>query len=267
MPLDTPIIQPPFKCIFCDAAGPFCSEEHVVPHSLGNDLVVLAPGWVCDTCNSIFGAFESRVLHSSILGVERCRLGVVTKKLKPARSVVGGVTWFAEPALGPNVLSAEAKWHEIPTHWSNSSSTGKIVLPVHDESNSDIARLLLKIAVELIAVVRKSSGAPLRLASARAYVLDRERGSWPYFLLRSRRFREHITSVFQSIPDAHDYVRACGFDLYLHQVDDQDVLFFEYGNFFAAIGVSSSTPEWSDVLRTWRVPFVGCPVEFADVYG
>src|SRR5688500_15955223 len=92
-------ILPPFRCIFCQGDGPFRSEEHIVPHSFGNDLLVLSKGWVCDSCNNIFSLFESRVLFESILGAERCRLGVRTKRNKPAHSETHGVSWFAEPEM------------------------------------------------------------------------------------------------------------------------------------------------------------------------
>jgi hypothetical protein len=40
------------QCIYCtNTAGKFISEEHVVPEALGNDELVLEPGYVCDTCN------------------------------------------------------------------------------------------------------------------------------------------------------------------------------------------------------------------------
>jgi hypothetical protein len=42
------------RCIYCLATPPhadFTSEEHVLPESLGNYEMVLAPGHVCDSCN------------------------------------------------------------------------------------------------------------------------------------------------------------------------------------------------------------------------
>lgn len=109
-----PGARPPFKCIFCGKGNAFRSEEHVVPHSLGNDLLVLAPGWLCDDCNNICSEFESRALSGSILGAERCRLGVVTKKGRPARAKLHRISWFSEPLAPPNTVSVEATWDQIP---------------------------------------------------------------------------------------------------------------------------------------------------------
>lgn len=56
----------PFKCIFCLRSDrTFCSTEHVIPQSLGNDELVLPVGWVCDSCNQHFGTeIEAKALHS-----------------------------------------------------------------------------------------------------------------------------------------------------------------------------------------------------------
>ncbi len=151
MDIRPPTTKPPFTCIFCGQTEAFSSEEHIVPHSLGNDMLVLAPGWVCDRCNNICSGFESKALNNSILGVERCRLGVVTKRKRPARSDVHGISWFSEPGGPHNVVSAEARWNRIPTLLSPGGSSGKIVFPFHDDSCYAIARLLLKIGVEIMA--------------------------------------------------------------------------------------------------------------------
>ncbi len=105
MEITPPTAKPPCTCIFCGQISAFSSKEHIVPHSLGNDLLVLAPGWVCDRCNNICSGFEAKALNSSILGVERCRLGVVTKKRRPARSDVHGISWFSEPRRADNVAA------------------------------------------------------------------------------------------------------------------------------------------------------------------
>ena len=39
-----PKISPPFVCIFCESRKDFTSQEHIIPHSLGNELLVLEKG-------------------------------------------------------------------------------------------------------------------------------------------------------------------------------------------------------------------------------
>lgn len=129
MDTSIPIIAPPFICIFCGGSGPFSSREHIVPHSLGNDIIVLPKGWVCDSCNHTCSKFESRVLYSSILGLERCRMGVRTKVGRPAHSKTYGVSWFAEPEKPANIVSAEAEWDRVPLLVNADESRGILPLP------------------------------------------------------------------------------------------------------------------------------------------
>ena len=257
-----PTVAPPFQCLLCAGSGPFTSSEHIVPHSLGNDLFVLAPGWVCEGCNNICSGFESQALNNSILGLERCRLGVVTKKHKPARSDVHRVSWFSEPDLPANVLSAEAQWDKIPMLLSADGGSGKIVFPLHDDSCYAIARLLLKMGVEIMAPCQPSGSHAFQLASR--HVLGVEQFPWPYFVIRSGEVDRHLVSVLASLPKEHEYALSCGFDVFLHQVEDEVVFFFRYGNFRAGICLSSRQTSWRQVLVEWGVPHVGCPVEFSD---
>jgi len=260
-----PTAYPPFRCIFCQGTGPFSSVEHIVPHSLGNDLLVLATGWVCDGCNSTCSGFESKALNNSILGVERCRLGVVTKKQRPARSEVHGISWFSEPARPANVLSAEAKWDRIPMLLSPDGSSGKLVFPLHDDSCYAIARLLLKMGIEIMAPCTAGSSCVHRSFSlAKQYVIGADDSPWPYFVLKSEELDRRLVSVLTSVPAAHEYALSCNFDVFLHQVEEDVVFFFRYGHFRAGISLSSREPRWRQVLVEWGIPHVGCPLMFSE---
>jgi len=260
-----PTINPPFICVFCGCLGPFSSVEHIVPHSLGNDLLVLAPGWVCQTCNNICSGFESQAINSSILGVERCRLGVITKKHKPARSDVHRISWFSEPTLPICVLSAEAQWDSIPMVISPNGDSGKIAFPIHDDSCYAIARLLLKMGIEIMApylAERPKSFNSFQLATQ--HVLGVDDFPWPYFVMRTKDADNRLVSVLSSMPEEHEYILACGFDVFLHQVEEDVVFFFRYGEFRAGICLSSRQTKWRQILIEWGVPHVGCPIEFAE---
>lgn len=264
-----PKIRPPFKCIFCDGSGPFNSVEHVVPASLGNDIVALGRGWVCDKCNHVISKFEREVLWNSIIGVERCRMGVITKKKKPAKAVTHGITWFAVPEKGRGVVAAEANdWSKNPVLWKRGFAEGKIVMPLHDENCYYIAKFLLKIGVEVAEVGRRASHAELQgdFSDASKYVRGKDVSSWPYFVLRSGNVERHLTSVFSELAEVHDYVRTCGFDIFLHKIEDDVVLFFRYGSFWAGLALNTREIGWTAVLRKWKVAYVGCPVEYAEDY-
>lgn len=251
----------------CGSSGPFGSVEHIVPHSLGNDLMVLSKGWVCDTCNNKFSEFESRVLQASILGVERCRLGVITKRRKPAHSRSSGISWFAEPEKGPNILSIEAASVDVPIFVNTRRSSGKIVISIHDETNYDIAKLLLKIGVETLAPKLHSSqgSEAYDLTEAKEHLIGFDNSPWPYFIIQDPSIESRLTSVFSALPVEHDYIKSCGFDVFFHEVEDKPILFFAYGEFRACIGLCSRDTDWRQLLVNWAIRHVGCPVEFSGL--
>lgn len=235
-----------------------------MPESLGNDVLVLSPGWVCDSCNTVFSGFENRIMNNSILGIERCRLGVTTKKRKPASACLYGITWFSEPSKPVNTVSAEAKWRAIPALLPADSTMGRVAIPMLDSSNVDMARLLLKIGVELLAVWSEFSGSTWNCSAARAFILGKETEPWPYFVLSSNRLPHQLVSVLSSTPHEHRHIRKCGFDVFLHQVEEHALLFFLYGHFLGAASTTSRNTGWASIFSEWNTSFVLCPADFSE---
>ncbi|WP_373005075.1 HNH endonuclease [Sulfurimonas sp.] len=254
-------IEPPFKCIFCNSnENTFTSLEHIVPHSLGNNVLVMEKGWVCDTCNNICSAFESRVINHSLFGAERAMLGVITKKGKPARSKYGKLHWNAEPSMEKNVISIDKKELNKAPIFSN-----KIIIPVHDKYNYDVAKLLLKIGVEILSkAYYKESFLINKLSEAKKHIIKDDSAIWPYFVIRNNKIHEHIISIFESFPEKHKYITSLGIDIFLQDVDDDIILFFFYGNFKVGISLTSRAINWLQVLDYWRIAYVGCPIEFKN---
>lgn len=260
------VLEPPFVCIFCGRSDvPFQSREHIVPDSLGNDLLVLSKGWVCDQCNNTLSGFESRVLFSSILGAERCRLGAVNKRGRPVRSETHGVAWTARPG-SKNGVEIEAKWREIPAVVSEDQRRMRLFLPMHDDSNTDIARLLLKIGVEIVALRESEMQNRSDLSDAIAFLFGKDCRAWPYFLLRDRSALLYLNSIFALVPSMMWECRQRGFDIFLHEIDSRLTIFFCYGHFFAGTCLSTRDTEWRHILEEWNVPYIGCPIEFAHLY-
>lgn len=260
-----PTVTPPFICIFCRSTGSFNSVEHIIPESLGNDIVVLAKGWICDKCNQIISKVERHVVFNSIIGVERCSMGVITKKKKPARALTHGITWLAAPGKRLGVVGAEANWSKVPVLWNREFTGGKLVIPLHDETCYDIAKFLLKIGVEVVEVGRRAGQPELQrdFSDASRHIIGKNGQAWPYFVLRSSGVESHLTSVFSEVEEVHEYVQSCGFDIFLHSVEDDVILFFKYGNFWAGIALNTRDIEWTATLREWKIPYVGCPGEYA----
>jgi hypothetical protein len=121
-------------------------------------------------------------------------------------------------------LSAEANWNQVPVPWGPKAITGTLAVPLHDDSNREVCRLLLKMGIDLLAVADEAMGIQPNTRSGAEVVLGRSAEPWPYFILRDGRMNRSLVSVFESTPDVHEYVRACGFDLFLHHVDGQNGL-------------------------------------------
>jgi hypothetical protein len=80
------------RCLYClSGDGPFISEEHVIPRSLGSETerFVIPPGGVCDPCNHWLGAqvdapfvdrFDMRMTRA--LHEMRGRKGVIPKVIE-----------------------------------------------------------------------------------------------------------------------------------------------------------------------------------------
>ena len=67
------------ECLFCASNGPFRTQEHIIPESLGNDDLILH-GHVCDACQNYFGKeIESYVLGKTSFAAWRAMLGIRTK--------------------------------------------------------------------------------------------------------------------------------------------------------------------------------------------
>jgi hypothetical protein len=190
----------------------------------------------------------------------------MTKKHKPSRASLYGVTWFAEPTAKPNTVSVEARWEEIPLLW-RADGAGKMAVPLHDKTNHDIARLLLKIGVELLSVHDRGLRSTRDYCTAKEVILGIDVNPWPYFVLRDRRCLKQLTSVFEAIQEAREYVQSLGFDLYLHEIQDEEILFFQYGEFVAATSITSRCADWTEIFDHWKVSYVGCPHEYSHLHG
>lgn len=259
-------VDPPMVCVLCGIGEGFTSKEHIIPHSLGNDLLVLPEGWVCDACNSACSKFESVALGNSILGLERCRLGVVTKKGKAASSTIHGVRYIGESHGTNDRIQILHTSKKSKTVWREKSHKSlEVAFPLHDSSCYSIAKLMLKMSLELMAVyfpngeVEKSE-----YNDAKRHVVDASSAPWPYFIIRSDNLDEYTQSLFIKDKFAKEYLERIETDVAYFRTTDQMIFVFKYGNFRAAISMLSRTTQWTFGLIERSVAYVGCPVEFAS---
>jgi hypothetical protein len=141
----------PFRCMFClTNTGPFTRQEHLIPESLGNDDVILPPGYVCDDCNQYFGsAIEQKALAKAPFSVARVTQAIRNKK--GHYPIVSGDGWF---------LQSSGFWDRCllrsdPPHqnlWP--CCNGQLVLNPKWGQSDLIVRFLLKIGLELLVLSR-----------------------------------------------------------------------------------------------------------------
>jgi hypothetical protein len=93
------------SCIFCASENDLKSIEQIVNESLVNCHYTLDIGNICGKCNNNFSVFENKVLTQSIIGMERTRLGVTTKKGKAAKAKTGAIEFEGDEEFKKNYIT------------------------------------------------------------------------------------------------------------------------------------------------------------------
>ena len=265
--LNTIIKKPPNQCIFCNSnKEKFSSEEHIVPQSLGNHFLTLEKGWVCDKCNNICSAFESKVINHTIFGAERAMLGVITKKGKPARSKFGKLHWNTS-LHKKGAIEFDKKDIDKHPFLSKCFKNGQLIIPFHSKFDIYIAKLLLKIGIE--SKYMHSGMDKFKFNESKQFVIGKNNNSWPYVLIQQKNISTEIfTSAFSESKYLHSHALASGFDIFFYDIhkkydiDESIVLFFKYGHFTYGINLSSRKIEWFNLLKDAQIEFIKCPIEF-----
>jgi len=250
--------NPPYKCIFCNNEKPndFTSVEHIIPESMGNSIYFLEKGWVCRNCNNIFSSFEDIVQNKTILGVQRCIDGVVSKKGKPTKSKLHAIDFTANPGkLGTAVLVIKDKSTPITIK----DNTFEMEFPVCDENANAISRFLLKIGLEIELVYRFSiKKEKVDIQSAINFVLGNSNSKWHYYyiLVTNDNFNERIKSIFINNKNYNRQMMRIDFFFYKHK--EEDVFFLKYCSFLLAISLTQSDGDLENLLTEMKVQYKKC---------
>lgn len=158
--------------LFCGAPADGAPVEHLLPESLGGgDWATLPSGIVCGGCNRYFGShIEGPALASFPFLPIRVFSGIVSKRGRyPATPVVGGSLRGTDV---PGLLDLDPP---------NENRTVARILAVVTEPLA-VARLLLKMGIELIASQSVEEARASRYAAARAFVRAPRLGTSWWFL-------------------------------------------------------------------------------------
>lgn len=172
-------------CIFCkfgSSAGK--RVEHILPESLGGgDWASLPPGVVCDACNQYFGSKVERVaIKDYPLNIIRVYSGVITKKKKWATMPYH--LGFLEARPVPGQIGFGAANSDIEKALLDGRIT-RIITLAETKNPLALCRLLLKMAIETIALGSPEEALSERYDAARRFARAPARGSRWWFMYHS----------------------------------------------------------------------------------
>lgn len=164
------------NCIFCKKTAHGASVSHILPESLGGGQWACLPdGLVCSECNQYFGEkVESRALASFPFLPFRLLLGIPTKKDRAPtlRTHLGTL----RSAVSPGYIGIDPCSPEIETA-INVGKISQIDILAEPKEPLAIARMLVKMGLEVVAADSRDDALDPRFDSARKFARSPERGT------------------------------------------------------------------------------------------
>lgn len=255
--------EQPYKCILCNSIDEdFTTIEHIVPHSMGNYFLTLGKGWVCDKCNNICSAFESRALYHSSLSFQKVLMGNTTKKGKLPKAKYESIEWNKEDGGNKNSFYVDLNERILKRHPSFNCEVGEtttLMFPAYSKYDTDICKLLLKIGIETSCALFLEN--PSALDSAKEFILNKNDTSWPYLLIQDKGYE--LKSPFSFSNLIYSHILASSFDIFVLKSDNDEIIFFfSYGHFLYAINLFSRELDWLMELENEGFKFLVFPKEF-----
>ncbi len=215
------------ECLFCKTNGHFCTQEHIIPESLGNDDLILK-GHICDACQNYLGKeVEAYVLNKTSFALWRTILGIRTKKGKLPRVNLSqpkvakgrlpdkhayhddGVAFVANPD-GSHAFEVTSEQMRTEILTGSRSAFNFVVTP---KTLCMIGRLLGKIGLELMCLVDANDAKMARYDDIRTYV---RRGTslhiWPLFHYSEGRI-EDLAWLKPAIRGAEEEIQCYSYSL------------------------------------------------------
>lgn len=254
-----------YKCILCNSINEsFNTVEHIVPHSLGNNFLMLDKGWICDTCNNKCSAFESRALNHSSLSFQKVLMVEKTKKGKSPRCTYENVDWYKSENSSKSISLDynEKKIKKNPfLKYAVENNASAFIQLAHNNFDIDINRLLLKIGVEIAYSFKLNFS--YTLEDAKKFILEKDNQSWFYVIIQNKDIK--LKSIFTYSDYIYSHVLASNFDIFLYEFNNDLILYFKYGHFLYGVNLSSNKKDWLIELKEEGNKFVVFPKEFAEL--
>ena len=168
-------------CIFCRGPADRDRVEHILPESLGGkEWACLPPGLVCSGCNQYFGAkVEAGALDSFPFLPFRLLLGIPTKHRKSPRMLT--TLGVLRAGHRPGTLGIEPANDRLERGIADGAITQLRIL-AEPAKPQLVCRLLLKMALELVAVESHSEALSSKFDEAREFARRPRRGQRWWFM-------------------------------------------------------------------------------------
>lgn len=231
------------KCLVCPKDEVDAPEEHIVPHSMGNENYVLTRGIICKEHNTLFSQFESKALTKTILGMERARLGIKTKKGKPAKSKTGEIEFTGDAAYRKNYINVKGLKAEDIKDFDPVTGVGKITVQGFDKTEVPTAKLILKIGVESLFQSQPRIYKKFDFEELEKYLTNKSNKDWPFLITKT------TLTDFKSIPrfcDKHN-LKKIRCELKYSELNDNTLLFnFRYVAVSLLINLVNRDKQWTN---------------------
>lgn len=230
------------NCIFCNNNIEKESIEHIVPESLGNERYILKPNCLCGDCNNSFSKFEAEAISKTILGFERARLGIKTKKGKPSIGEVQDIKFTAHDELKKNYITAHGIKSEHIVGTNEKDRTFQVKVPAFDNNAMATSKLILKIGFESIYQSKKCFIKEFDFNELKNYLLKKDNKDWPFITSRVP------IHTFKSIPSFFEKYSLKRIECYLNylHLDSKTILFqFKYGGAHFVLNLLNRNTDWA----------------------
>jgi len=229
------------SCIFCNSTENLDTIEHIVPESLGNGNYILPKESICKDCNNKFSKFEKEAISSSIIGFEKTRFAIRSKKGKIPSSKVQDIEFGGDEQGRKDIVLLKGIKTEDIKSYDPKTGIMEIVVPGFDKNSVQISKFLLKIGFESLYKSERQRFEIYDFSELLHYLNNRNNNDWPFLVIQNEK------APFISIPRFYDKFQLNKINcklLYLEMNMNTFLFRFEYGGFKANINLLNRNVEW-----------------------
>jgi len=230
------------NCIFCGKVVESPSKEHIVPESLGNDYYILEQGFICGKCNNSFSDFEDKALSKTMLGFERVRLGIITKKGNAAQSQSRNIKVVGDKKFRQNIITVYGLEEKDIEDLGDGSFTIKVL--DFDKSDMATSKLLLKIGLESLFQSQRPIYKNNNFQELREHLNKVNNNNWPILTTSNK---SPALNGFKSSPRFIDKKRLKDIrcKILFKEIDEETLLLnFRYSVLSYVVNLKSRSIDW-----------------------